>query len=351
MHMADALLSPEVGIGFLVASGACLGYSAKKLRDEGDERKAPLMGVLGAFVFAAQMINFTIPGTGSSGHITGGMLLTMIVGPYAAFLTIASVLIAQALFFADGGLLALGCNIWNMGFYPCFVGWLIYKAIAGRNPSKRRLSVAAVIGPVVALEMGAFSVVIETLLSGKSELPFGKFFALMLGIHFPIGLIEGLVTVAVINFVYGIRPEVIKVNLGLGDAYERGKRSYRPVIITMLIAALTVGGVVAWFASAHPDGLEWAVGRMTGSNELAAPHGGVVDKFGEIQKKTAILPDYGFKEPENAPKKEGEGEPHWPQVSGGTSLSGAIGSFIVLAISGLIGFALIKIRGKKPHEH
>lgn len=351
MHMADALLSPAVGVALIAASGVGLVYSAKKIKDEGDERKAPLMGVMGAFVFAAQMINFTIPGTGSSGHIGGGMLLTMILGPYAAFLTIASVLIVQALFFADGGLLALGCNIWNMGFYPCVIGWLIYKAIAGKNPTNRRFSIAAVIGPVVALEMGAFSVVIETLLSGKSELPFGKFCALMIGIHFPIALIEGLVTVAVLNFVYSVRPEVLKANLGIGEAYEGGARSLKPVIITMLIAALMAGGVVAWFASAHPDGLEWSIGRVTGAEELSSPRGGVADRIGRIQEKTAFLPDYGFKAPDNAGKPENEGESHWPQVSGGTSLSGVVGSFIVLAISGLIGFVLIKIRGKKPHEH
>ena len=119
MHMADALLSPAVGSTFWAGSLALSGYASSKLKKRIDDRVIPLMGVLGAFIFAAQMINFTIPGTGSSGHIGGGMILAIILGPHAAFLVIASVLTVQALFFADGGLLALGCNIWNMGFYPC----------------------------------------------------------------------------------------------------------------------------------------------------------------------------------------------------------------------------------------
>ena len=111
MHMADALLSPAVGGAMWAGSLGALIYCAKKMKEKMDEKMIPLMGVLGAFIFAGQMINFTIPGTGSSGHIGGGMLLAILLGPYAAFLVIASVLVIQALFFADGGLLALGANI------------------------------------------------------------------------------------------------------------------------------------------------------------------------------------------------------------------------------------------------
>jgi len=104
MHMADALISPAVGGAAWAATAGLTVYSARKLKQEMDDRKLPLMGVLGAFVFAAQMINFTIPATGSSGHLGGGMMLAILLGPYAAFLTMASILTVQALFFADGGL-------------------------------------------------------------------------------------------------------------------------------------------------------------------------------------------------------------------------------------------------------
>jgi len=118
MHMADALISPAVGGTMWAATAGLTYYSARKLKQEMDDRQLPLMGVLGAFVFAAQMINFTIPATGSSGHLVGAIILSILLGPYAAFLTLASVVTVQALFFADGGLLALGCNIFNMGFLP-----------------------------------------------------------------------------------------------------------------------------------------------------------------------------------------------------------------------------------------
>jgi len=346
--MADALLSPTVGMVFIAGSAVALGVSAKKLGEDTDERKVPLMGVLGAFVFAAQMINFTIPATGSSGHLGGGMLLAMLLGPYAAFITIASVLVVQALIFADGGILALGTNIWNLGVYPCFVGWLIYKAIAGKEPSGVKLSIAAVVGVLVALEMGALSVVVETVLSGRSELPFGKFSAVMLGIHLPIAIVEGLVTVAVVNFVYRIRPEVVKETLGLGDEYREGGISYKPVLVSIAAATLLVGGVVAWFASSNPDGLEWTIAKVYGHEELAAPEEGIIPKLAGVQEKVAPLPDYGFKPPETetaAEADDGEGEESWPAVSGGTTVSGILGSGIVLALVGLLGIFMIKIRG------
>src|SRR3954454_10905279 len=121
MHMADALLSPAVGGTMWAGTAASIAYCSNKVRNELDDRKVPLMGVLGAFLFAAQMINFSIPGTGSSGHLGGGILLAVLLGPHAGLLVISSVLFVQALFFADGGLLALGCNIFNMGVIPAFL--------------------------------------------------------------------------------------------------------------------------------------------------------------------------------------------------------------------------------------
>ncbi|MCE1274327.1 MAG: energy-coupling factor ABC transporter permease, partial [Chlorobiales bacterium] len=141
MHMSDALLSPAVGGTFWAVSAGMIGLSAKKITAEENGSKTVLMGVLGAFVFAAQMINFTIPGTGSSGHIGGGLLLAVLLGPWRAFITLASVLVIQALFFADGGLLALGCNIFNLAFFPAFIAWpFIYRPIAGDGGSPVRLA-------------------------------------------------------------------------------------------------------------------------------------------------------------------------------------------------------------------
>lgn len=135
MHMADALVSPTVGGVMLAVSAGAAAYSVYQIRKQDDfgEKKIPLMAVTGAFVFAAQMINFTIPGTGSSGHIGGGILLSAILGGPAAMLTMAAVLTIQCLFFADGGLLALGCNIFNMGVIPCLIIYpLLFKPLLRR---------------------------------------------------------------------------------------------------------------------------------------------------------------------------------------------------------------------------
>lgn len=126
MHMADALLSPAVAVTMYAASAAAAGVSLVQLRreelaaPETAKKKLPTMAVMSALVFAGQMINYTIPGTGSSGHLCGGMLLSAMLGPWAGFLSMIVILAIQALFFADGGLLALGANVWNMAFYGCF---------------------------------------------------------------------------------------------------------------------------------------------------------------------------------------------------------------------------------------
>ena len=144
MHMADALAAPAVAGTMYVCSAAAAAYSVKKIRLDVDTKKVPVMGVMGAFVFAAQMINFTIPGTGSSGHLCGGMLLSALLGPYAGFLTMIGVLLIQGLLFADGGLLVLGCNVWNMAFYGCFLGaLLIWKPLMKHGMSRAKIAVSA----------------------------------------------------------------------------------------------------------------------------------------------------------------------------------------------------------------
>lgn len=171
------------------ATTGVAAYSIKKIQSDLDEKKIPLMGVVAAFVFAAQMINFTIPGTGSSGHIGGGLLLAILLGPYAGFLAMASILSIQALFFADGGLLALGSNIFNLGFFTCFVAYpLIYKPIIAKGYTPKRIFGASMLAVIIGFQLGAFSVVLETLFSGKTELPFGTFVLLMQPVHLAIGI-------------------------------------------------------------------------------------------------------------------------------------------------------------------
>ena len=221
------------------------------------------MGVLGAFIFACQMLNFTIPGTGSSGHLGGGLILAVLLGPYAGFLVMAAILTVQALFFADGGLLALGCNIFNMGFFSCLVAYpFIYRPLAGTKTGTGRITLASVIAAVIGLQMGAFSVVLETTASGISALPFAQFVELMLPIHLAIGTVEGLATAAVVIFISKAQPSLLRpADLETGTV----KKASWTVLGIFAVAALLCGAALSWFASAYPDGLEWSVAGVTGS--------------------------------------------------------------------------------------
>ena len=333
MHMADALLSPTVGAGMWAATAGTIAWCSAKVRRELDERKVPLMGVLGAFVFAAQMINFTIPATGSSGHLGGGLLLAILLGPYAAFLTIASVLFIQALFFADGGLLALGCNIFNLGIFPAFIAYpLVYKPLAGRTPSRFSLTVGTIAAAVAGLQLGAFAVVLETVASGISALPFNGFVLLMQPIHLAIGLVEGVVTAAVVAFVWQARPEILQ---SARNARPIGAVPIRSVLVTFLAAAVLTGGFFAWFASEHPDGLEWAISGVTGGTELPETGYKVHGALAALQEKLAFLPDYSL------PGAAGDAGSR-----SGTSLAGIVGGLITLAFCALLG-VLLKRRGRK----
>ncbi len=339
MHMADALISPAVGGTLWLVSGGLIAFCARKVKQTLRDNLVPMMGVLGAFIFAAQMINFSIPGTGSSGHLGGGLILAVLLGPYAAFITIASVLTVQALFFADGGLLALGCNIFNLGFFPAFVAYpLIYRVVARGRYTSTRAGVAAILAAVVGLQLGAFGVVLETKASGISELPFGAFVLMMLPIHLAIGVVEGLATAAVVGFVARARPEALPA--AGADEVPGG---LRPVLAGLAVTTLVLGGVASWFASSHPDGLEWSMSKVSGKEELEAPAGGIHQTLSGVQERTAFLPDYGFKTADAEPSSSEAAEPApdpWPAVSAGTSVSGIVGGLITLALTGLAGFAL-----------
>ncbi len=330
MHMSDALVSPAVGTTMLIASGLAAAYSIKKIKQEDDfKKKIPTMGVMGAFVFATQMVNFTIPGTGSSGHLCGGLLLSAILGPYGGFLSMIGVLLIQCLFFADGGLLALGGNIWNMAFYGCFVGSLIWKLIMKNGMSKKKIIVSSIIGSVVALQLGAFSVVIETMLSGVTELPFGVFLTAMQPIHLAIGLVEGLITAGVLCFIYEARPEMLWSPTQKMD--KQSKLSYSKTIAILVCSFIIIGGGISLLASSNPDGLEWSIEKITGDTEIEKKESNIYTETEKIQNATAILPDYAIKNNDSII---------------GTSISGIIGCGITVIF--LIGLGtIIKFKRKK----
>ena len=192
--------------------------------------------------------------------------------------------------------------------------------------------------------MGAFSVVIETLLSGRSELPFGTFLLLMQPIHLGIGVVEGFVTAGVISYVRNARPELLEsipasrplaANIAL-----------KKVLVTFVILAAITGGALSWFASTFPDGLEWSIEKVYGKPELPEQEHGIAGVLKGFQEKTAFLPDYNFKKSESEGKKE-EVAPSWPGVDIGTSLSGFIGGIIVLGVVLIIGLGIRAIRPEK----
>jgi len=321
-----------------VAAGA-IGYGSAQLKRGTEQRRVPLMGVLGAFVFAAQMINVAIPGTGSSGHLGGGLLLAVLLGPHAALLAISSVLIVQALLFADGGLLALGCNIVNMGIIPAYLIYpFCFRPLAGPSPTTSRRSAAIMIAALLALQSGALAVVLQTTVSGISALPFTAFVLLMQPIHLVIGLLEGAVTAAVVTLVTAARPEL----LALQPSASSAGLPLRRLLTVIFVAALVTGGLGSLAASDKPDGLEWAIRQAAGSAELVNPQHGLHQVLAAVQERLALLPDYGFRQTAAQPPAASPSAARW-----GTSLAGLLGGGITVLLLSLGALLLGMRRGNQ----
>lgn len=352
MHMADALLSPPVAVAMYVASGVTAGLSIKKMQKDDSVAKLPTMAVTSALVFAGQMVNYTIPGTGASGHLCGGMLLSALLGPQAGFLSMVVILTIQCLLFADGGLLALGANCWNMAFYGCFVGYyalwrpIMKSRLYGSKPpqkaGRRKIILASVLGCVLTLQLGAFSVVLETYLSDITELPLKIFAGIMQPIHLVIGLVEGLITAAVLLFIYEARPALL-MNVNTDTIRYEGRSSLKTTLTVLVLLTIVAGGGLSLLSSSNPDGLEWS---LFGNAEMGYGEnmGLQEDNYGisseisdaaeQIQGTTALLSEYAFPENDSAV---------------GTSISGLIGSAIVAVIAVLICVVGGFFRKKMPN--
>ena len=298
--MSDTLISPPVFIATSVIAAGLIFVATRRIGQpradqlldqttsaERRRRLVPLMGVMGALIFAAQMLNFTIPATGSSGHIVGGVLLAAVLGPWAGFLTLTSILVVQCLLFADGGLMTLGCNVLNMAALSCLVAYpLVFKPLVRNSNSTARWATASIATSIVALAMGALAVTIETELSGITALPYGRFLAFMLPIHLLIGLGEGLATAAVIATLRRYRPEL------LIDSTQSSARSRTPFLAITAVVALLVATVAGAVASSRPDGLEWSIERTTQGTEIANAPSTLHQSADQIQTTTALMPDY-----------------------------------------------------------
>lgn len=296
MHMSDALVSPPVFAATGAAAIALTAIATAKVRRQRESEpeaqcrsSIPLMGVTGAFIFAAQMINFSIPGTGSSGHIVGGILLATLLGPWAAFITLCSVLTLQCLVFADGGLLALGCNIINMAAMSCLVAYpLVFRPIMRRDAPPARIFAASLLASIAALEAGAAAVTAETVLSGITALPAGRFLMFMLPIHLLTGIGEGLATGAVLCVIRRSRPEL------LADSGTAPARTAARTMVAIAAAALLTAGAFSWIASPKPDGLEWSIEQTAGDSAPDSPADGTLHRAAAAATgHTAVMPGYG----------------------------------------------------------
>jgi cobalt/nickel transport system permease protein len=247
MHIPDGFLSVPVALILWVISAVVVSYALRRASRDLGERQVPLMGVLAAAIFAGQMLNFAVTG-GTSGHLLGAALATILLGPWAAILVLTTVVSVQALIFQDGGLLALGGNLFNMAVIGVSVSFMVYRTVQ-KFAGKRRQAVilggfsAAWLSIVVA----ALACAIELAASGIS--PANITIPTMGGIHMLIGIGEGLITVGALAFLQATRPDLIQTGSartargGLVWAFGLG--------IALLLA------VASPLASAHPDGLIW----------------------------------------------------------------------------------------------
>lgn len=258
MHIPDGFLSLAVALVFWVVTVALLVVAVRKTQHQLGERQIPLMGVMAAFIFAAQMINFPVAG-GTSGHLLGGVLAAVTLGPWAGMLVMASVIAVQGLLFQDGGLLVMGANIFNMGLLTAALGSLYY-VLAGNQSKGVKMVVVAVLA-WLSVMAGALFTALQLGFSDTS--PFGVVVPAMLGVHALIGIGEALITVAAVAFVMQVRPDLLSAEAG------RARGGVGWAIVGLVIALIVV--VISPIASTNPDGLERVAINMGFEHVGAAP--------------------------------------------------------------------------------
>ena len=246
LHIPDGFLSTAVSIAGWLLAVAAIGYALRQTRGQLGSKQVPLMGVLAAFIFAAQAINFPVAG-GTSGHLLGGALAAIVMGPWAAVLIMTSVITVQALVFQDGGLLALGFNIVNMGIITAFTGHLVYLWIKkAMGEGRNSVLTAGAVGAWVSVVLGALATAVELAVSGSS--PLGIALPTMAGVHALIGIGEALITVGALGFIYAARRDL----LNIGETAP-AQASAGWVVIGLGLAL--VAAAFSPLASGNPDGL------------------------------------------------------------------------------------------------
>ena len=297
LHIPENFLSITVSAICWLLTTVVLSVAISRTNKSLGEKQVPLMGVMAAFIFAAQMINFPVVG-GTSGHLLGGVLAAITLGPWAGMLVMTAVIAVQALLFQDGGLLVMGANILNMGLVTVAIGYGLYRSVSNGN-RVLKLSVAGV-AAWLSVMAGALFTSLELWLSGYAKLQI--VIPAMLGIHALIGIGEALITVAALAFILQSRPDL------LGENSESAKGSRGWVIVGALVSLIVV--LLSPLASSDPDGLE-SVASDLGLLQLAG------------NTPYEILPDYTL--------------PFLGATSASTMIAGVIGLVVVAVIIVLLG--------------
>jgi cobalt/nickel transport system permease protein len=306
LHIPDGFISPVVALVGWALALVMIGIAIRQTHHQLGERQIPLMGVLAAFIFAAQAINFPIA-AGTSGHLLGGMLAAIVVGPWGAMLIMTSVIAIQGLLFQDGGLLVMGWNILNMGVFSTLVGYAVYAFIRRVTGEKENMRLAAVfIGAWVAVEVGAIATALELAVSGTSPLRIGL--PAMTGVHALIGLGEGLITVGAVMLLRSTRPEI------LAEGETAPGRGSAVFVAVGLLVALFVA-LLSPLASSSPDGLEFVAEREGFLGQALDP-------------LYAILPDYTV--------------PFIEHEAITTILAVVVGTLVVFGVAWLVGRIIMR---------
>ncbi|WP_432082378.1 energy-coupling factor ABC transporter permease [Streptomyces sp. WAC 04229] len=346
MHVPDGFINaPTSAVTGVVAAGA-IAVSLRGARRELDERTAPLAGLVAAFIFAVQMLNFPVA-AGTSGHLLGGALAAILVGPCTGVLCVSVVLLMQGILFADGGLTALGVNITDMAIVTTVVAYALFRGLVKVLPRTRRsVTVASFVAALVSVPAAALAFTFLYWIGGTTDIAIGKVATAMVGVHVLIGIGEAAITALTVGAVIAVRPDLVygarglrqrlklRVNGELVDAPDTSgtpdagpapapapaaARSHRKLWITGLVTSLVLAGFVSFYASANPDGLE----------KVAADKG-IDEKTEEHANADSPLADYGVEDIANA------------RVSGG--LAGVIGVGVTVVAGSAVFWAVRRRR-------
>ncbi|GGS30117.1 energy-coupling factor ABC transporter permease [Streptomyces griseoviridis] len=337
MHVPDGFINaPTSAVTGVVAAGA-VAVSLRGARKELDERTAPLAGLVAAFIFAVQMLNFPVA-AGTSGHLLGGALAAILVGPYTGVLCVSVVLLMQGILFADGGLTALGVNITDMAIVTTVVAYAVFRGLVKVLPRTRRtVTVASFVAALLSVPAAAVAFTLLYAVGGTTDVSLGKVATAMIGVHVLIGVGEAVITALTVGAVIAVRPDLVygarglqqKLKLRVGgelvDAPAAGpapvpaSRSHRKVWLTGLAVSVVLAGFVSFYASASPDGLE----------KVAADKG-IDAKAEEHAAADSPLADYGVKDVADA------------RLSGG--LAGVIGVGVTVVAGSAVFWAVRRRR-------